>query len=153
MAAGGLMGLLHAFFAITLRADQIVGGTAINFLALGLTTYLFLKIYGEQGAPTDLSTIPDVSLGFLDDIPGVGDFLHDVFGRLDLMIWVAHRPRRRVVDRRLQDADRSAAALGGRAPARGGHGRDQRLRDPLRRGDALRHARGARVARTSRSAS
>ena len=88
MGAGGLMGLLHAFFAITLRADQIVGGTAINFLALGITTYLFLKIYGEQGAPTDLSTIPDVSLGFLEDIPGVGDFLHDVFGRLDLMIWV-----------------------------------------------------------------
>ena len=72
-----------------MRADQIVGGTAINFLALGLTTYLFLKIYGEQGAPTDLSTIPDVSLGFLDDIPFVGDFLFDVFGRLDLMIWIA----------------------------------------------------------------
>ncbi len=89
IACGGLMGLLHAFFAISLRADQIVGGTAINFLALGITTYLFLKIYGEQGAPTDLSTPPDVSLGFLEDIPGVGSFLHDVFGNLDLMIWVA----------------------------------------------------------------
>ena len=89
IAAGGAFGLLHAFFSITLRADQIVGGTAINFLALGVTTYLFLKIYGEQGAPTDLSTIPDVSLGFLDDIPFVGNFLHDVFGRLDLMIWIA----------------------------------------------------------------
>jgi general nucleoside transport system permease protein len=89
IAAGGLMGLLHAFFSISLRADQIVGGTAINFLALGLTTYLFLKIYGEQGAPTDLSTIPDVSLGFLEDVPLVGDFLHDVLGRLDLMIWIA----------------------------------------------------------------
>ena len=89
IAAGGSMGLLHAFFSISLRADQIISGMAINFLALGLTTYLFLKIYGEQGAPTDLSTIPDVSLGFLDDIPLVGDFLHDVFGRLDLMIWIA----------------------------------------------------------------
>jgi ABC-type uncharacterized transport system permease subunit len=89
IASGGVFGLLHAFFAVTLRADQIVGGTAINFLALGLTTYLFLKIYGEQGAPTDLSTVPDVSLGFLDDIPFVGDFLFDVFGRLDLMIWIA----------------------------------------------------------------
>jgi simple sugar transport system permease protein len=88
MGCGGLMGLLHAFFAISLRADQIVGGTAINFLALGITTYLFLKIYGEQGAPTDLSTIPDISLGFLEDIPGVGNFLHDVFGQLDLMIWI-----------------------------------------------------------------
>ena len=89
MVAGGLTGLLHAFFAVSLRADQIVGGTAINFLALGLTTYLFFKIYGSEGTPTNLSTIPDVRLGFLDDIPVIGDFLHDIFGQLDLMIWIA----------------------------------------------------------------
>jgi ABC-type uncharacterized transport system permease subunit len=28
---------VHAVFAVTLRADQIVAGTAINFLALGIT--------------------------------------------------------------------------------------------------------------------
>ena len=88
VGAGGLMGLLHAFFSITLQADQIVGGTAVNFLALGLTSYLFIKLYGSQGTPTDLSTIPNVSLDFLDRIPGVGSFLDDVFGNLNLMIWV-----------------------------------------------------------------
>src|SRR4029079_18280313 len=31
MGVGGLTALLYAFFAIQLRADQIVGGTAINF--------------------------------------------------------------------------------------------------------------------------
>ena len=87
--AGAGMGLIHAFFSITLRADQIVSGTAVNFLALGLTSYLFIKLYGEQGTPTDISSIPDASLGFLDDIPGVGNFLHDVLGVLDTMIWVA----------------------------------------------------------------
>jgi simple sugar transport system permease protein len=86
-AAGALLGLLHAFFSITLRADQIVGGTAINLIALGLTTYLFIKIYGTEGTPTGISSIPDVSLGFLGDIPGVGSFLDDVFGQLNLMIW------------------------------------------------------------------
>jgi ABC-type uncharacterized transport system permease subunit len=86
---GGAMGLIHAVFSISLRADQIVSGTAVNFLALGLTTYLFIKLYGEEGTPTDISTVPDVSLRFLDEIPLVGDFLFDVFGRLDLMIWVA----------------------------------------------------------------
>ena len=83
-AAGGLMGLLHAFFSISLRADQIVGGTAINFLALGITTYLFVKLYGSEGTPSDLSTIPSVHLGFL----GHG-FIGEVFGRLDLLVWVA----------------------------------------------------------------
>ncbi len=89
IGAGALMGLLHAFFSISLRADQIVGGMAINLLALGLTTYLFIKIYGAEGTPTGLSTIPNVSLGFVDDIPGIGNFLDDVFGRLNLMIWVS----------------------------------------------------------------
>ncbi len=84
IGAGGLMGLLHAFFSVSLRADQIVGGTAINFLALGLTTYLFVKLYGSQGTPSNISTIPAVHLSFL----GHG-FVGDVFGRLDLLIWVA----------------------------------------------------------------
>jgi ABC-type uncharacterized transport system permease subunit len=81
--AGGLMGLLHAVFSVSLRADQIVGGTAINFLALGITSYLFFKLYGSNGTPSNISTIPDVHLSFL----GHG-FLGDVFGGLNLMIWL-----------------------------------------------------------------
>jgi simple sugar transport system permease protein len=85
VAAGGALALIHAFFSIHLRADQIVSGTAINFLALGLTGYLYIKIYGEQGTPSELSTIPDVHLGFLEDVYFVGPILGD----LNLMIWLA----------------------------------------------------------------
>ena len=88
IASGALMGLLHAFFSVTLRADQIVGGTAINFLALGLTSYLFVKLYGTQGTPRDLSNVPEVELRFLGRIPLVGGFAEDVFGHLNLMIWM-----------------------------------------------------------------
>ena len=59
--SGALFALVHAFFAIHLRADQIVGGFAINFLALGITGYLFIDIYGGQGTPTDVPEIPTVS--------------------------------------------------------------------------------------------
>lgn len=83
--AGGLMALIHAFFAIHLRADQIVGGTAINFLALGITGYLFIDIYSGEGTPADISEIPDVHLGFLQD----WYFLGPIFGQLNLMIWLA----------------------------------------------------------------
>src|SRR5206468_3370576 len=83
--AGGALALVHAFFAIHLRADQIVGGTAINFLALGITGYLFIDIYGTEGTPTDVATIPDVHLGFLDS----WYFFGPIFGHLNLMIWLA----------------------------------------------------------------
>jgi ABC-type uncharacterized transport system permease subunit len=92
LLSGAAMGLVHAFFSITLHADQIVGGTAINFLALGITGYLFIRIYGEAGTPSEgLSTIPDTSLAFLYDIPPdrLGGFLGDAFAGQDLMIWVA----------------------------------------------------------------
>ena len=94
MAAGGALALVHAFFAIHLRADQIVSGTAVNFLALGITGYLYIDLYGEQGTPPNLAEIPDVSLGWLDDIPpiwrvDVGNFLDGVFGQLNLMIWLS----------------------------------------------------------------
>jgi len=85
IAAGGTMALLHAVLSIHLRADQIIGGTAINFLALGLTGYLFIDIYGQQGTPTNISTIPAVNLSFLNGIPFVGP----VFASMNLMIWVA----------------------------------------------------------------
>jgi general nucleoside transport system permease protein len=84
-AAGGALALIHAFFSIHLRADQIVSGTAINFLALGLTGYLYIDLYGDQGTPTELSTIPNVHLSFLDGVYFIGPILGD----MNLMIWLA----------------------------------------------------------------
>jgi general nucleoside transport system permease protein len=97
MAAGGGLALVHAFFAIHLRADQIVVGTGINFLALGATGYLFVDIYGAEGTPTDIPEIWTPHLGFLSSIPDVqigsvefgGTFLEQIFGDLDLMIWLS----------------------------------------------------------------
>jgi general nucleoside transport system permease protein len=80
--AGGCMALIHAVFSIHLRADQIVNGTAINFLALGITGYLFIDVYGSEGTPSGISQIPDVHLGFLGN-----GFVGDVCGQLNLMIW------------------------------------------------------------------
>jgi simple sugar transport system permease protein len=88
MLFGGLLALVHAFFSIHLRADQIVSGFAVNFLALGLTGYLFSSVYPD-GIPTDqVSRVPKVDLGFLDGIPALGDFLAGVFGELNLLVWL-----------------------------------------------------------------
>ena len=55
MLSGAAMALIHAVFAIHLRADQIVTGTAINFLALGITGYMFIDIYGDNGTPSTIN--------------------------------------------------------------------------------------------------
>jgi ABC-type uncharacterized transport system permease subunit len=93
MISGAVLGLIHAFFAVQMRADQIVGGTAINFLALGVTGYFFIQIYGLNGTPgTGIPSIPDVKLHFLDHIPphsyGEHGFWYQAIGHLNLMIWL-----------------------------------------------------------------
>jgi general nucleoside transport system permease protein len=82
-AAGGLLALVHAFFAIHLRADQIVGGTAVNFLALGITGYFFVQLYHGQNVPTGISQIPDLHLTKDSN----HSFFGNSFGSLNYMIW------------------------------------------------------------------
>ena len=84
--AGGLTALIHAVMSISLRADQIVSGTAINFLALGVTGYFFIDIYGDEGTPGEgIPRIPNVTLPAVQDIPFIGD----VIGQMNLMIWLS----------------------------------------------------------------
>jgi simple sugar transport system permease protein len=83
MLFGALLALIHAIFTISLRADHIVSGFAINFLALGLTGFLFNSIYPD-GIQEEVSRIPNVHLAFLDDVA----FLGPVFGNLNLLVWV-----------------------------------------------------------------
>jgi ABC-type uncharacterized transport system permease subunit len=97
MVAGAALALVHAFFCIHLRADQIVVGTGINFLALGITGYAFVDIYGAQGSPTDVPSVSSPPFGFLGHIPDIhvgpvefgGSFLKQVFGDLNYMIWLS----------------------------------------------------------------
>jgi general nucleoside transport system permease protein len=85
MAAGGTLALIHAFFSIHLRADQIVSGTAINFLAVGVTGYFFIDIYKAEGTPSGIPSIPNVRLPGIEDVYFVGG----VIGNMNLMIWLS----------------------------------------------------------------
>jgi ABC-type uncharacterized transport system permease subunit len=85
MLAGGLLALVHAFFAIHLRADQIVGGTAVNFLAVGITGYFFFQLYHGQDVPVGISTIPKVQIPYVED----WRFIGPAIGRLNLMVWLS----------------------------------------------------------------
>jgi general nucleoside transport system permease protein len=85
VGAGAVMGLVHAFVSISLRADQVVSGTGINILAIGITGYVFIFHYGDQGTPSDISRIPGVTLPLIEDIPFIGEAI----GRMNLLTWAA----------------------------------------------------------------
>ena len=89
--AGGVLALVHAFFSIQLRADQIVSGTAMILLAWGVTGFLYNDLYGDEGTPADLPAVPDVDLGFLGSVPpsGLGGFLEGAVGQVNLMTVLA----------------------------------------------------------------
>ena len=63
---GALLGLLLAFMSVTLKMDQIIGGTVINILAVGLTGYFYIAGLTTQGK------LQPISLGPLADIPLIG---------------------------------------------------------------------------------
>jgi general nucleoside transport system permease protein len=84
MAAGGALGLLHAYFSITLRANQVVSGIAINLLAVGLTGYLFVAHYGDNGTPGTLPQVPNVTLPGIDHTA----FFGAAIGSTNVLTWV-----------------------------------------------------------------
>ena len=87
MLAGMALATIHAVWSIHLRVDQIISGTALNFLAIGITGYLFIQHYGDTGTPGNVPDygIPDIHLSFMDNWYFIGPIL----GQLNLMIWLS----------------------------------------------------------------
>jgi simple sugar transport system permease protein len=74
MASGALLALLHAVLSITFRVDQIISGTVVNILAVGLTGYLNRQLFAT-GAPAGLSVLPRIDLPALSSLPWLGPIL------------------------------------------------------------------------------
>ena len=77
-ALGGLaMAVVFALFAVLLGADQIITGTAVTLLALGITGTLYRTLYGAEGAALSIPTSETLALPGLSAIPLVGPALFD----------------------------------------------------------------------------
>jgi simple sugar transport system permease protein len=63
MAAGMTLAVLFYVFVDLLNTDQIVTGTAVTILALGLTGALYRTMYGNTGAALTIDTLPSVLFG------------------------------------------------------------------------------------------
>lgn len=70
--AGAAMGAVFAVFAVWLRADQIIAGTAVTLLSFGLTGSLARTLFGEQGVALTLPTLRATPIPGLVELPLVG---------------------------------------------------------------------------------
>jgi len=71
VGSGGIIALLHGWLSITFRTDQIVSGTVINILAVGVTSFVRREylLSTEAGA----AKLGNISIPILSDLPVVGD--------------------------------------------------------------------------------
>jgi len=75
--AGMSLSLAHAVFCITLKCNQVISGTGIWLLGLGLSGYLFRLV----GLATITEKLPVTPIPLLKDIPFFGQvlFQHNIF--------------------------------------------------------------------------
>jgi simple sugar transport system permease protein len=71
IVTGMVISAIHAWLSITVRADQIISGTVINIVALGVTGYLII-IISRSAPPSAGKFTPFIPPEWLTDLPFVG---------------------------------------------------------------------------------
>ena len=74
MFTGFLFAALHAVLSIRFKVNQIISGTVINILAVGLTGYLNRQLFFQQGAAQlqSAGTLDRMPIPLLSDLPLIG---------------------------------------------------------------------------------
>lgn len=72
VVAGVFVAAVFAVFAVWLRADQIIAGTAVTLLSVGLTGTLYRALYGAAGAALSIPTTGPIRIPGLAAIPILG---------------------------------------------------------------------------------
>lgn len=119
IAAGVLVSAVFAFFVVTLRVDQIITGTAISMLGLGLTGTMYAVIYGSTGAALSSPGLAPLAVPWLSSIPFVGPALFNqsvmtylLYVLLPSFAWWLYRTASGLSVRAVGESPHAAAAAG-----------------------------------------
>jgi len=77
MLAAIAIDAIFAMLVVNLAANQVVTGTALNILALGVTGVFYRKLFGETGKAFMVTPVAKIPLGPLVRIPVLGPVLFD----------------------------------------------------------------------------
>ncbi|HWQ43364.1 MAG TPA: ABC transporter permease [Desulfosporosinus sp.] len=74
--AGGIMvSMIHGVLSIHCKADQTIAGLALNFMVMGLTSFLFLIVFGHATTLPSCGVFSEVKIPLLWRIPMIGPAL------------------------------------------------------------------------------
>jgi simple sugar transport system permease protein len=78
--AGLLASALYGWICVFLKQHQVVTGTAINILAIGVCSFFQRVIFGVPLTPLTVQPLPVLPIPFLSAIPFIGDvfFKHNI---------------------------------------------------------------------------
>lgn len=77
---GGIFSLIHAYVSIDLKGDQIISGTALNMLSIGITIYFCQIIFNQQRTDSFKFGFLKTTVPYLSDIPIIGPmFFKDIY--------------------------------------------------------------------------
>lgn len=83
---GSLMALLYGFVTVTLRQQQVVTGTAMNILAVGICAFFQRVLFGVPTTPLQIDALPKVAIPLLSKIPFIGE----IFFNQNIMTYFAY---------------------------------------------------------------
>lgn len=119
LVAGMLVASLFAFFVVVVRADQIITGTAISLLGLGLTGALFQTTYGTTGSALQVPPLTAWTIPGLHAIPLIGRALfaqpvltYALYAIVPALAWWIARTPAGLTLRAVGERPAAAAAVG-----------------------------------------
>lgn len=116
-----VLAALMALFNIQFRAHIFIAGTAVTFLAYGLTALLLKGVFGQDALFTSntLPAFPTIDIPFIDQIPIVGDALsgHTIlvyvaYLLVPVVAWALYRTKWGLRLRVVGEAPEAAATAG-----------------------------------------
>ena len=72
---GLLLSALYGWITVFLRQHQVVTGTALNILAVGICAFFQRVIFGVPTTPLTIKPLPQLAIPLLADIPWIGAIL------------------------------------------------------------------------------
>jgi len=119
MLTGVFLAWILAVFSIKYRVDQVIVGFAINFFALGITSFLSFRVLVPNPDYNSLVPVMPISVPLLSKIPFIGQiffvqtiFVYFSFAAVAFLTWAMYRTRWGLRTRAAGEYPKAAGTLG-----------------------------------------